>query len=83
MGEVYRTRDAKLNREVAIKAVPASLASDPSALARFHVEAQAVATLSHPNIIAMFDFGLAKIHDAQPAGEGPSFTPPRHVRTRQ
>jgi serine/threonine protein kinase len=58
MGEVYRARDAKLNREVAIKVVPASLASDPSALGRFHAEAQAVAALSHPNILAIFDFGV-------------------------
>jgi eukaryotic-like serine/threonine-protein kinase len=58
MGEVYRARDAKLNREVAIKVVPAALASDPAALGRFHAEAQAVAALSHPNILAIFDFGV-------------------------
>lgn len=58
MGEVYRARDAKLNREVAIKIVPAALASDAAALARFQTEAQAVAALSHPNILAIFDFGV-------------------------
>lgn len=59
MGEVYRARDAKLNREVAIKVLPASLAQDPAALARFEREAQAVAALSHPNILAIHDFGAA------------------------
>ena len=59
MGEVYRARDAKLNREIAIKVLPASLAQDPAALARFEREAQAVAALSHPNILAIHDFGTA------------------------
>ena len=58
MGEVYRARDTKLNREVAIKIVPEALASDPVALARFQNEAQAVAALSHPNILGIFDFGI-------------------------
>jgi len=57
MGEVYRARDAKLNRDVAIKILPEALATDPVALARFEREAQAVAALSHPNILAIFDFG--------------------------
>jgi len=57
MGEVYRARDAKLNREVAIKVLPERLAQDPAALARFEREAQAVAALSHPNILAIHDFG--------------------------
>lgn len=50
MAEVYRARDAKLNRDVAIKILPAALAADPDAQARFQREAQAVAALSHPNI---------------------------------
>jgi len=58
MGEVYRARDAKLNREVAIKILPETLAADPVALARFEREAQAVAALSHPNILAIHDFGV-------------------------
>ncbi|MEI6669791.1 MAG: protein kinase, partial [Acidobacteriota bacterium] len=58
MGEVYRARDAKLNRDVAIKILPEALAADPAALARFEREAQAVAALSHPNILAIFDFGV-------------------------
>jgi Tol biopolymer transport system component/tRNA A-37 threonylcarbamoyl transferase component Bud32 len=57
MGEVYRARDPKLNREVAIKILPEALATDPAVLARFEREAQAVAALSHPNILAIFDFG--------------------------
>jgi eukaryotic-like serine/threonine-protein kinase len=57
MGEVYRARDAKLDRDVAVKVLPALLTSNPDALARFEREAKAVAALSHPNILAIFDFG--------------------------
>jgi eukaryotic-like serine/threonine-protein kinase len=57
MGEVYRARDARLDRDVAIKVLPAHLAGDPDALARFEREAKAVAALSHPNILAIHDFG--------------------------
>ena len=57
MGEVYRARDARLGRDVAIKIMPASVAGDPDRLARFEREAQAVASLSHPNIVAVFEFG--------------------------
>jgi serine/threonine protein kinase/TolB-like protein len=57
MGEVYRARDSKLRRDVAIKVLPQSLAADADALARFEREALAVAALSHPNILAIFDFG--------------------------
>ncbi|MDQ6707981.1 MAG: serine/threonine-protein kinase, partial [Acidobacteriota bacterium] len=57
MGEVYRARDPRLNREVAIKVLPARLANDPQVLARFESEAKAVAALSHPNILAIHDFG--------------------------
>ena len=57
MGEVHRARDTKLQREVAIKVLPESLAGDADALARFEREALAVAALSHPNILAIFDFG--------------------------
>ena len=57
MGEVYRARDPKLKRDVAIKVLPQSLATDPEALARFEREAVAVAALSHPNILSIFDFG--------------------------
>ena len=57
MGEVYRARDERLDRDVAIKVLPAAVASDPKALARFEREAKAVAALSHPNILTIFDFG--------------------------
>ena len=57
MGEVYRARDRKLNRDVALKVLPAAFASDPERLARFEREAQAVAALSHPNVLAIHDFG--------------------------
>ena len=57
MGEVYRATDARLSRQVAIKVLPAVFASDPERLARFEREAQAVAALSHPNILAIHDFG--------------------------
>ncbi len=57
MGEVYRARDTKLDRDVAIKVLPEAVSSDPAALARFEREAKAVAALSHPNILSIFDFG--------------------------
>jgi len=57
MGEVYRARDLRLGREVAIKVLPENLADDPSALARFEREARAIAALSHPNLLAIYDFG--------------------------
>ena len=57
MGEVYRARDTKLRREVAIKVLPEAFAKDSDALARFEREALAVAALSHPNILSIFDFG--------------------------
>src|SRR5881296_3227294 len=57
MGEVYRARDTRLDREVAIKVLPEHLAKDPQALARFEREAKAVAALSHPNILALYDVG--------------------------
>jgi Tol biopolymer transport system component len=59
MGEVYRARDAKLDRDVAVKVLPAHLSENPVALARFEREAKAVAGTSHPNILAIFDFGAA------------------------
>ena len=57
MGEVYRARDTRLGREVAIKVLPDRLVQDPAALSRFEREAKAVAALSHPNILAIHDFG--------------------------
>jgi TolB-like protein/Tfp pilus assembly protein PilF len=57
MGEVYRARDARLDRDVAIKVLPENLAGDAVALSRFEREAKAVAAISHPNILAIHDFG--------------------------
>jgi serine/threonine protein kinase len=57
MGEVYRAEDARLHRDVAIKVLPTHLERDRVSLDRFYREARAVAALSHPNILAIFDFG--------------------------
>ena len=54
MGEVYRGRDSRLDREVAIKILPAALASDPERLARFEREAKVLASLNHPNIAHIY-----------------------------
>src|ERR1035441_19236 len=57
MGEVYRARDSRLGREVALKVLPQSFASDTDRLRRFEQEARAVAALNHPNILAIHDIG--------------------------
>src|SRR5262245_3943721 len=57
MGEVYRARDTRLGREVAVKVLPQLAAGSPEALTRFEREARAVAALSHPHILAIHDFG--------------------------
>src|SRR5262249_27679083 len=57
MGEVYRARDTRLDREVAVKVLPTQFAQDESRLARFEREAKVVAALSHPNILAIHDYG--------------------------
>ncbi len=57
MGEVYRARDTRLDREVAVKVLPEPLSRDPAALARFEREAKAVAALSHPGILGLYDIG--------------------------
>ena len=56
MGEVYRARDTRLDREVAVKVLPEKLAEDSAALARFEREAKVLAALSHPNLVGIFDF---------------------------
>jgi eukaryotic-like serine/threonine-protein kinase len=56
MGAVYRARDARLNRDVAIKVIAESMAQDDTAMARFEREAMAVASLSHPNILSIYEF---------------------------
>jgi WD40 repeat protein len=62
MGEVYRAKDTRLNRDVAIKVLPTAFADNPDRRARFEREAQAVAALSHPNVIAIFDTGAHDGH---------------------
>jgi eukaryotic-like serine/threonine-protein kinase len=57
MGEVYRAKDARLGRDVALKVLPASLSQDVDRLRRFEQEAKAVAALNHPNIMAIHDIG--------------------------
>jgi eukaryotic-like serine/threonine-protein kinase len=63
MGEVYRARDQRLGRDVAVKILPASFAADPDRLRRFEQEARAVAALNHPNILGVHDLGQ---HDGTP-----------------
>src|SRR5215510_1296279 len=63
MGEVYRARDPRLGREVAIKVLPASFSADPDRLRRFEQEARAAGLLNHPNITAVYDIGT---HDGAP-----------------
>ena len=57
MGEVYRAHDARLDRDVAVKILPGEYASDSERVHRFEQEARATATLSHPNIVAVYDVG--------------------------
>jgi serine/threonine protein kinase len=57
MGEVYRARDTRLDRTVAIKVLPQHLADTPDAKQRFEREARAVSALNHPNICTLFDVG--------------------------
>ena len=57
MGEVYRARDPRLGRDVAVKILPASFAADPDRLRRFEQEARAIAALNHPNILGVHDIG--------------------------
>jgi serine/threonine protein kinase len=57
MGEVYRARDTRLKRDVAIKGLPAGLARDPDRIARFEREARSAGSLNHPNIVAVYETG--------------------------
>ena len=63
MGEVYRAHDQRLGRDVAVKIIPVSFASDASRVRRFEQEARAAAALNHPNILAVYDIGT---HDECP-----------------
>jgi eukaryotic-like serine/threonine-protein kinase len=74
MGEVYRARDTRLGRDVALKILPAELANDTSRRQRFELEARAVAALSHPNIVAVYDVGpgymVSELVDGEPLRGG-------------
>jgi len=61
MGEVYRAHDTRLQRDVALKVLPASFTHDADRLRRFELEARSVAALNHPNIVAVFDVGTASM----------------------
>ncbi len=63
MGDVYRARDARLTRDVAIKVIPEALATDASHVRRFEQEARAAGQLNHPNILAVYDVG---VHEGAP-----------------
>jgi eukaryotic-like serine/threonine-protein kinase len=88
MGEVYKARDTRLNRSVAIKVLPSELASDPDRRSRFEREAHAIAALSHPHICVVHDIGRDNGTDylvmellegetlARATGTGQSLSPP-------
>jgi len=63
MGEVYRARDQRLGRDVAVKVLPATFSRDEDRLRRFEQEARAAAALNHPNIVAVYDVGT---HESAP-----------------
>ena len=67
MGEVYRARDPRLGRDVAIKVLPAAFSADTERLTRFEQEARAAAALNHPNILAVYDIGQERLRPARGA----------------
>ena len=74
MGEVYRARDSRLGRDVAIKVLPSSSSADADRLQRFEQEARAAAALNHPNILALYDIGRSEagpylVTELRPGGE--------------
>ena len=79
MGEVYRARDTKLNREVAIKVLLPAVANDPDRLARFSREAQVLASLNHPNIAHIYGLDTQEGRD-RPDGQGLSFMSGSEIR---
>jgi serine/threonine-protein kinase len=74
MGEVYRARDTRLGREVAIKVLPAAVSADPERVTRFEKEARSASSLNHPNIVTVYDIGesLGSSFIAMEVVEGPT-----------
>jgi len=85
MGEVWRARDTRLSRDVALKVLPASFSSDHDRLARFEREAQVLASLNHPNIAAIYGVEEAsgatakRGHSQFRKGDTPNFTKRGHA----
>jgi serine/threonine-protein kinase len=77
MGEVYRARDTRLDRTVAIKILPATLAADPQFRERFDREAKVISALEHPHICALYDVGEERLRPARGAGVERSEAAPR------
>src|SRR4029434_7935377 len=63
MGEVFRARDTRLNRDVAVKVLPKDFVADPDRMRRFEQEAKTLAALNHPNVLTVFDAGA---HEGAP-----------------
>ena len=72
MGEVYRARDARLGRDIAIKLLPPWLLDDPAARARFDREARAVAALNHPNVVTIHEVGDTVITPSSRSSSSPA-----------
>src|SRR6266446_5370475 len=70
MGEVYRARDSRLHRDVAVKVLPDAFTGDADRLRRFEQEARATGQLNHPNIVAIYDIGTAGGPGASGSGGG-------------
>jgi eukaryotic-like serine/threonine-protein kinase len=74
LGEVYRAKDTKLKREVALKVLPEAFAEDPERMARFHREAEVLASLNHPNIAQIYGVGGSGASFGSPAMKNRSRT---------